>query len=115
MHTGADIGRHSVNNLKLYVPREESAGAEHWRDQTNRGLVQEEQWADIKDDHEVADPDLPPEEGSIRWCDTMAPPPEEDTQAQPHATPTAENVIDEDAEYWTKRTWCIRRRYQFHV
>jgi hypothetical protein len=109
LHTGIDIGRHAVNNLKLYTAREEAPGAETWRDKTNRGLSQELRWADIEDDCAISDPDQPATGTPVR--DTMFP---VDTQYPqlPEFLETEEDMgTPDDVPYWLHRAWSIRREF----
>lgn len=109
IQTGGDIGRHAVNNLKLYVAREETAGAEHWRDKTNRSLVQENNWSKVEDVWEISDPDQAA--GGTPRRTTMVP---VHTQ-HPHLAfilNTEEDMGDpSDTAYWLRRSWSIRREY----
>lgn len=56
-----EIGRRRINNMKLYVPREEAVmQGETWMEKTRRGIMIDRKWKKVKDDWQPSNHEVDP-------------------------------------------------------
>lgn len=115
VHGDAEIGRHHINNMKLYVPREEAVMQdETWMEKTERGLTVTKKWKKVKDDWQPSDHELEPVEPTDNPNDPnrMVPVDVDHSHFELILHTTNEPTNPEDAAFWMRRAWTLRRMHE---
>lgn len=115
LHGDKEIGRHHINNMKLYVPREEAVMQdETWMEKTKRGITIDKTWKKVKDDWQPSDHELDPVEPTDNPNDPnrMVPVDVDHSHFNLILHTTEEPTHPEDVTFWMRRAWTLRRMHE---